>query len=80
MTAFDQSVQSLIFINGSSEIQCYNISVDFGMDDYCEQYSSCNTTLLSQLTKFNDDDHVILVKNTTKVFIEEQVGKCGKMP
>ena len=50
------------------------------MNDYCEQYSRCNNTLLSQLTKFNDDDHVILVNDTIEVFIEEQVGKCGKIP
>ena len=80
MTAYDQSMQSLSFVSGFSETQCYNISVDFGMDDYCEQYSSCNNTLLSQLSKFNDDDHVMLVNDTTKVFIKEQVGKCGKMP
>ena len=79
-TAFVQSVQGLNFINGSSESQCYNISIDFDVDDYCEQYSSCNNTLLSRLTKFNDNDHVILVNDTAEILIKEQVGKCGKMP
>ena len=78
-TTFDDSAQRLNFINGSSETQCYNISVDFDMDDYCEQYSSCNNTLMSQLTKFNYDDHVILVNGMVEVYIKEQVGKCGKM-
>ena len=79
-TAFDQSVQSLNFVSGSSETQCYNISVDFDMDDYCEQYSSCNNTLLSRLMKSNDDNHFMLVIDTAEVLIKEQVGKCGKIP
>ena len=47
------------------------------MDDYCEQYFSCNNTLQSQLTKFNDSDHVVLTNDMVEVFIEEWVGKCG---
>ena len=79
-TAFDQSVWSLNFINGSSDTQCYNITVDFDMDNYCEQYFSCNNTLQSQLTTFNASDHVILINDMVEVFIKEQAGKCGKMP
>ena len=64
---------------GSSDTQCYNISVDFDMDDYCEQYISCNNTLQSQLTNYNENDHVVLINDTVEVFIKEQAGKCGKM-
>ena len=67
-------------MNGSSETQCYNISVDFDMDDYCEQYFNCNNTLQSQLTKFNDSDHVMLINDMVEVFIKERDDKCGKIP
>ena len=73
-------MQSLDFISGSSETQCYNISVDFDMDEYCEHYFSCNNTLQSQLTKIKDSDHIILINDIVEVFIKEQAGKCGKMP
>jgi hypothetical protein len=76
-TAFDQSVQSLDFVIGSSDTQCYNISVDFDIDDYCEQYISCNNTLQSQLTKVNENDHVIISKDTVEVIIKEWAGKCS---
>ena len=64
---------------GSSDTQCYNISVDFDIDDYCEQYFSCNNTLQSQLTNYNENDHVVLINDTVEVFIKEQARKCGKM-
>ena len=78
-TAFDQSVPSLDFVIGSSDTQCYNISIDFDMDDYCEQFISCNTTLQSQLTKVNENDHVIITKETVEVIINEWAGKCCKI-
>ena len=49
------------------------------MENYCEEYSSCNNVLQSLLTKFNSNDHVVLPNETVEalIIIKEQAGKCG---
>ena len=76
-TEFDQSVQNLDFVNDFSDVQCYNISIDFDIEKYCDEYSSCNNVLQTRLTKLNKNDHVVLLNDMVKVFIKEQAGKCG---
>ena len=81
--SFIQSAQSLSFAVdtlNTSDRQCYTISINFDMDDYCEHYSNCSNLLQSHLTKYNDSDHVVLINNTDEVLIKENNDTCGKMP
>ena len=75
-TAFTQSVSSLEFVVNSanlSDTQCYNISVDFDVDDICDHSSDCSDiVLLSYLTKTNNNDYVSLIvgRDSTEVSIK----------
>ena len=57
--------------------KCFNITIDFYMDHYCEHYSNCTNELWLQLEKHNDSDMVVLINKTVKVLIKDN---CGKMP
>ena len=56
-----------------SDTQCYNISVDFDVEDICDRSSDCSDiVLLSHLTKTNKNDYVSLIEgsDTTEVRIK----------
>ena len=56
-----------------SDTQCYNISVDFDVEDICDRSSDCSDiVLLSHLTKTNKNDYVSLIegRDTTEVRVK----------
>ena len=56
-----------------SDTQCYNISVDFDVEDICDRSSDCSDiVLLSHLTKTNKNDYVSLIegRDTTELRVK----------